>query len=147
MIALDGALDLPLLIALHQDQTVEVLIIAGFDQNGGLHHDDSIGIGFGTLIDQFSLALKNMRMHELIERCQALGFPKDFGGQELPVNRSIGVEDALPELPDHIRVSLALGEQDFVAQLIGLDQVTAQGSHRLPDKTFAAGEAAGKTYS
>jgi hypothetical protein len=99
------------------------------------------------VIDQLSLALKNVRMHQLIKRCQALGFPKDFGGQALAVNGSIAVEDTLPELTDHIRVSFALGEQDFVAQLIGLNQVTTQGGQRLTDKTFAAGEAAGKTYS
>jgi hypothetical protein len=98
------------------------------------------------VIDQFSLALKNVRMHQLIERCQALGVPKDFGGQTLPVNSSIGVEDTLPELPDHIRVNLTTGEQHFVAELIGLDQVTAQVRQGLPDKTFAAGKAPGKTY-
>src|SRR5437773_9163393 len=133
MIALHGALDLLLLIALHQDQAVEILVITCFDQNSSLHHDNSTGIGLGKLIDQFSLALKNVRMHQLIERCQTLGFPKDFGGQSLPVNGSIGVEDTLPELPDDIRVSFALGEQDFVAELIGLDQVTAQGYQSLPD--------------
>ena len=146
MIALDGALDLLLLIALHQDQTVEILVIAGFDQNSSLQNDNSMGISLYILIDQLSLALKNVGMHQLIERCQALGFPKDFGGQALPVNGSIGVENALPELPDDIRVSFALGEQDFVAQLIGLNQVTTKGRHRLPDKTLAAGKATGKTY-
>jgi hypothetical protein len=85
-------------------------------------------------------------MHQLIERCQALGFPKDFGGQPLAVNGSMGVEDPLPELTDHIGVGFALGEQDLVAELIGLNQVTTQSGHRLPDKTLAAGEAAGKTY-
>jgi len=93
------ALNLLLLITLHQDQAVEILVVAGFDQNSGFYHDDSTGIRLCIVIDQFSLALKNVRMHQLIERCQTLGFPKDFGGQSLPVNGSIGVEATLPELP------------------------------------------------
>src|SRR5438094_3444456 len=146
MIALHGALDLLLLIALHQDQAVEILVITCLDQNSSLHHDNPTGIGLGKLIDQVSLALKNVRMHQLIERCQTLGLPKDFGGQAFPINGSIGVEDTLPELPDHIRVSLTAGEQHFVAELIGLNQVTAQVRQGLPDESLAAGEAPGKTY-
>src|SRR5437879_258110 len=105
-----------------------------------------MGFGLCKLIDQFPFALKNMRMHQLIECCQALGFPKDFGGQAFPVNGSIGAEDTLSELLDHIRVSLALGEQHFVAKLIGLDQVTAQVRQGLSDESLSAGKAPGKTY-
>jgi hypothetical protein len=84
-------------------------------------------------------------MHQPVERGEPFGFPENFGSQAFPVNGSIGVEDGLPELADDICVSLAAGEQDFVAELIGLDQVTTQGCHRLSDKSLATGKASGQT--
>jgi hypothetical protein len=105
-----------------------------------------MGIRFCILIDQFPLARKNVRMHQPVKCCQALGFPEDLGGEALAIDGFIRAEDTFPELPDHIRVGLGAGEQDFVAKLIGLDQVTSQGYQRLADKSLAAGKAAGQTY-
>jgi len=85
-------------------------------------------------------------MHKPVQGLQAFRFTKDFGRQTLPVDRAIRVKNALSELPDHIRVGFPARKQDLVAQLVGFNQVTAQGGESLSDKTFTASQATRQTY-
>src|SRR5690242_15069128 len=84
-------------------------------------------------------------MHQTVERGQTVGLIEDFGRQALPVDGAVRVQNASPELPDHIRIGLAAGKKHFVAELIGLDQVTPQCRQSLADKSLAAGQTSGQT--
>src|SRR5690242_6621137 len=103
-------------------------------------------MGLGELINQLALAPEHMRMYQLVELFQTLRVSEYLLRQPFPVNGAVLAEDFGSEFAHHVRIGLAAGEQNLMAQLIGLDQVTAKGRQRFADKTFAGSQAAGQTY-
>jgi len=146
MVALHGALDLQLLIALYQDHVIEGFVISGLDQNRGFHHDDSVRIGLRELLKQLTLAPENVRMYELVEPFQPVRFFKYLRRQPLPVNGAVLVEDLRSKFTYNIRIGFAPGEEDLMAEFIGLDQVTTKRRQRLSNKSFAGSQTACQTY-
>jgi hypothetical protein len=85
-------------------------------------------------------------MYQLVELFQPLRVFENLGRQALPVNSTVLLEDFRAEFAHHIRIRLASREQDFMAEFIGLDQVTAQSRQGLSNKTFAGSQATRQTY-
>ena len=57
-LAAHGALDLLRFLAGHQNQSIEPLVAAGFDQDGGLDYRNPIRFAPGIFGDQLLLALR-----------------------------------------------------------------------------------------
>src|SRR5690348_15305159 len=103
-------------------------------------------MGLRELCHQLALSPENVRMYQLIELFQALRVSEYLLRQAFSVDSAVLIEDFRSEFPHNIRIGLAARKQDLVAQLIGLNQVTAEGRQRLPDKALAGSQAAGQTY-
>src|SRR5262249_28328881 len=90
------------------------------------------------------LTTNDVRMHQGVQFFQPLRTVKNLHGQGAAVDMAIGSQNLRPELPHYIIVCFGPRQQDFMAELIGRKNSTAQFREGVGDVGFPGREAAGE---
>ena len=85
-------------------------------------------------------------MHQPVQSVQPLRFTERLCGQPPPIDLAVGSQNTPAELGKYCLISLSRRKQHLMAELIGLNQVTAQVRQRLTDKTFPGSEPTGQAH-
>jgi hypothetical protein len=134
------------------DEAVELVGRTGFEDEGSFDDSDRLWmlvvVALSYFFHPFDLVAKHGGVDNLVEfrdtRLIGRGIGGKSGGGELgAVDGMVGIEDLWAEVSDDFSIDGLAGEHEFVGDMIGLNQMRAQGNEHFPDSGFAGGDGAG----
>jgi hypothetical protein len=141
--ASDEALELLFGLAPGDDEAVEGLVKARFDEEGGFNKDSvtrSGALPFGELLKSSFL---DARMDDGVEAVEPAAVREDDSSELAAVDALVGGEDIGAEFLDDFAVSALAGFGELVGETVGVEYVKLQLTEHGSDHAFAASDAAG----
>jgi hypothetical protein len=147
------ALDPLLWFAGHDDDAVEVVFRACFENQRSFHNRHCMWIPSADFFHPLVLPAHHRGMHNAIEFLHARGRlaparicrAKRNLGQTGAVHAEVGIQNLPSKMPHHFLVDRFTWTHELVSDAVRLDQMRTQRDEHLPDNRFSRGNAAGQS--
>jgi hypothetical protein len=141
------ALELLLRLAPGNDQAVQILVNAGFDEEGGLHEGSVTCAASFPFFELTEDDFCDARMDDGVETVEPGAIGEDNGAKLRPIHATIGGDHSLAEFLEDLTVGWLARFDELVGERVGVEDGEAHFAKHSSDGALAAGNAAGEAES